>query len=126
MRQKGFILPTTVILSFFIVSILVQQVYYYKAEQLFIKEYEQLEILQSLLQIGIKDIMTELQEIEDFPDRMTQAYQYPQGKVIASISPYDEDIVKISLLCQTNKDRKQKVLLLYQLSNRTILKWLER
>lgn len=124
MNEKGSILLITLCTSSFLFLIFFHFTSLYVVEQKFLKEREEYEILQNLVQLATEDIKREV-KIIPLESIVKDTLYFPHGQVSYSIIPQDEKHLKISLTSKTKDNRKYSVLFLLNKENDLISKWVE-
>lgn len=103
-NQKGFILPITLMVCLLFPVVILAQVEMYKTELRFYVELEEIEHLNSLTQMGIRDLYKQTIE-NSLSETKSGMLFYPNGTINYRLEPSGE-VVIIQGNCITLKKRK--------------------
>lgn len=124
-NEKGIILPMTVVLSFLIFLIFIQQLELFLSEKQFVVEVEKINQLENLMQMSVHDISTDLSAIEQLDSPFFGRLTYPIGQTQYSLTPESADIIRVVITCNEADGRQYKAQLYYSLESDKIIKWFE-
>lgn len=122
-NEKGFILPVTLFISILFFLAFTYQINMYISDQLFNKETEELFILENLMQLGVVDVLTEINE-NSIPAVQTQL-NYPIGTVTYTVQELSSTTATIFITCKTNDNRVYSSKFTYDLLKEEIITWSE-
>lgn len=121
-NQKGYLLPTTLILLFLFSSIILHQLNMYGIEKRFYMEQEQVYLLQYLQQMASYDLLTIVGE-ESLEEE--GLFFYEKGFARYMVTNEIEPNVVIQLHVETDKNRKRTSRLVLNKEGRRIVSWRE-
>ncbi|MBU8908983.1 competence type IV pilus minor pilin ComGG [Desertibacillus haloalkaliphilus] len=121
-KQKGFIMPLTMVLTFIVSGVLLHQLQQYLNEKQFFYEQEQIYIIEQLAQMGAHDLDDVLRE--DTVDTNGQ-FHYEIGTASYWIQEQLDDTLYVRLTLETIEGRKRLVRLYYDLETLTMKAWWE-
>ncbi|NSL50356.1 competence type IV pilus minor pilin ComGG [Calidifontibacillus erzurumensis] len=123
LNQRGFILPTTLVICLLIPLIILSEIELYKTEKLFVMEEEEGEKLQNLTQIGVQHLFKISEEQEQ--KTTTGTIYYPIGMIQYTIEKLEEDMRRINGTCITDKKRKLFFVAIVNVKTKEIVHWVE-
>jgi competence protein ComGG len=125
-NEKGFILPTTIVISFLFFLVFTHQLDLYMSEKRFYKEVEEQYQLEMILNMAVDDIIEEIEALKE-EETLTSSYSawlyYPNGQVRYQVVLLTEDMVQITMYCQTTKGRKYNARFIYDFVERKRSEW---
>ena len=124
-NEKGVIFPLTMIISFFMFLLFSHQIALYLNEKKFLIEVEGINQLESIMQMGVKDISAELLMLEEVHDPILATLIYPNGSLDYSINPDVNDTVKVIMTAMDEDGRKYIANMYFSFGQKKVIKWIE-
>ncbi len=121
-NQKGFILPTTIIVLFLLCSFVSFQVTQYTIDKRLLKEEIEFYTAQQLLQKGVVEILNMLQT--NRLDSNTGKLYYESGEVTYVLNKENAEVYLIQLVSKTLENNRQQTKFYYYTEDETVLPWL--
>jgi hypothetical protein len=120
--QKGYVLPFVMMISTLILFLLSHQIAMYMTDMRFYKEKFELYSIERIIQKSIK-------EVENIFGEETVQYKevlYDEGKATFQLSAYSPSQKRITIVAQTNNNRKSTIIIYYDFIDHKIVSWVER
>lgn len=124
-NEKGVILPLTLVLSFFFLLLFSHQLILYVNEKKFLVEIEGVNNLESIMQMGVKDILNELSSFEELKNSVNGTYIYPNGSAHYSLNPEPDNKIRVELKVQDDQGRMDLARFFYSIELKKVLNWVE-
>jgi competence protein ComGG len=125
-NEKGFILPVTLVFSFFVLLLFAHSVELYKMEAEFANHEEKIYELDSLMQMAVTDIKSKIthspQEITYFYDEVT----YPIGRVQYTLQRLNENEIKVMVVCISNDGFEYGAEFTLSIPSMELIEWKEK
>jgi hypothetical protein len=121
-NQKGFVLPTTIILMFLLCSFVTYQVSQYAIEKIISKEQAELYTAERLLQKGVVDVMELLRA--DSSESFSGKIYYEEGEVTYTVKKEQDEIKSVHVLSKTVAQKTKQITFFYYVNDETVLPWL--
>ncbi|MDQ0218336.1 hypothetical protein ELQ35_12415 [Peribacillus cavernae] len=124
-NEKGVIYPIVMIIAAVFLSFTLYTIERYNSDQSFYKETEEKLILEQLIRLAAKDLTAELRSYENVVEKDGILF-YPGGDVYYQFSKSDEQVIGVLLYGSTKEERKAQSLFLYDISQKKVIKWIEK
>jgi len=121
-RDSGFVLPLTLALMLIVSTLVLYHTERYVSEKRFFFEQSEILKIDTLLQMGMVDLLRDLQE-ETL--RNNQRYVYENGIVLVRIRFESEERMELTVLAKTFQDRQRYVYLNYDKKSKAVTDWVE-
>ncbi|OLO42878.1 hypothetical protein BTR23_02445 [Alkalihalophilus pseudofirmus] len=121
-NQKGFILPTTIMLCLFMSLAVLHLVEVYMTEKNFSFEQEEIFMIESLMQMAIVDLVHEIGMMEQ---NYSSEFHYDNGTATYWILEESHDTFNIQLKVRTTSDRQRVVRVLLDKEQMRVKEWIE-
>ncbi|RXI99484.1 hypothetical protein DS745_14795 [Anaerobacillus alkaliphilus] len=122
-NNRGFILPTTLMILFLLLSFLTFQISQYMIEKELIKEEAELFTAERLLQKGIVDVSKMLKS--DSRDVYSGILFYEEGEITFVVKKEVSTVKSVQVVSKTYQNRSKQTTFYYNIQNETVLPWLK-
>lgn len=126
-NEKGFILPTTMVISLLFFAVFTHQLDLYLTEKRFYKEVEEQYQLEMILNMAVDDIVEDI-EVSKEEGTLTSSSSawlyYPNGQVRYLVSILDVDVVSITMNGETLHGRKYNARFMYHFIEKKPSQWI--
>ncbi|QFT89791.1 hypothetical protein FIU87_14100 [Bacillus sp. THAF10] len=120
-KEKGYILPFTIMMSGLLSLFLLHQIESFRLENLFYHEAEQQFRLDSMMKYTWDAVHHELENEDEV---QTSSLRFPNGTSTISTQTKDE-IVEIQISCLTDSGRSYQAIVIYSMNNHEVVSWNE-
>jgi competence protein ComGG len=124
--EKGFILPATLLFSFFLLLLLVHSIELYKMEVEFANHEQQMNDLDWLMQMAVTDIKNKISNLSDTATDIDETMIYPLGQVHYQLKRLSQDTVSVNVLCVSNSDFKYEAEFILSIPSMELIEWKEK
>ncbi|RFU65683.1 competence type IV pilus minor pilin ComGG [Peribacillus glennii] len=124
-NEKGAIYPVVAMIAAFFLSFTLFTIESYISDKKFYKETEEKLILEQIIRLASRDLIAEL-EINGHLAEKKGILFYPKGEVYFEASTSDDQVVKVLLYASTKDERKTQSLFHYDISQKKVVKWVEK
>lgn len=122
-RDKGFILPLTLVFSFLLFSVLFHQISLYQSEKPLISGTETAFTLHRLTQMAAVDLENRLDTTVDAP--VTGSFKYEHGRAVYEFVENDNGVIILGLTIVLDSGGEDFNYLYYDVNNKSIIRWEE-
>lgn len=122
-NEKGFILPTTIIIMLILSSFVIFQVSQYALEKKILLEEGELYTAERLLQMGVVDVLNILGS--DERENFSGNFYYEEGEVSFVVKKEKSEMKSVRLISRTVAPKTKEFTFFYDVKTETVLPWLE-
>jgi hypothetical protein len=122
-NEKGFILPTTIIIMLLLSSFVIFQVSQYALEKKILLEEGELYTAERVLQSGVVDVLNILGS--DSRENFSGNFYYEEGEVSFVVKKEKEEMKKVQLISKTVTHKTKEITFFYDVNTETVLPWSE-
>ncbi|MFN7251176.1 MAG: competence type IV pilus minor pilin ComGG [Anaerobacillus sp.] len=122
-NEKGFILPTTIIIMLLLSSFVIFQVSQYALEKKILSEEGELYTAERLLQMGVVDVLNILGS--DNRENFSGNFYYEEGEVSFVVKKERNEMKSVRLISRTVAPKTKEFTFFYDVKTETVLPWLE-
>ncbi|MBA2869913.1 competence protein ComGG [Anoxybacillus calidus] len=125
-NEKGFVLPVTMIFSFFLLLLFVHVIELYKMEIEFAHHEQQMYELDWLMQMAVTDIKNKLSNLSDTVTVLDETVVYPTGKAHYQLNRLSQELVNVHVLCISNNELEYKAEFTLSVPGMELIEWKEK
>lgn len=120
-KEKGYIFPVTLLISFLLSAMLLHQIELYLMEKAFYTESGELFELESMMRYAWEKVEEDL-EMDRFPP--VANINFPNGHALIAVDD-QYPVTQIKIICTTRKNRVYQANILYDRSSYQLNSWVE-
>jgi competence protein ComGG len=125
-NEKGFVLPVTVIFSFFLLLLFVHTIELYKVEMEFGHYQQQMDELDWLMQMAVTDIKHKIGSLSDTVTILDETVVYPIGQAQYQLTRLSPDRVNVQVLCTSHNGLKYAAEFIVSVPDMELIEWKEK
>ncbi len=120
-NEKGFVLPTTLVILLLLFSFLTFQISQYTIEKQLLKDEVELFTAERLLQKGIVDVIKLLKS--DKRELISGTLFYNEGEITFIVKNEQSEVKSIHIVSKTTQAQSKQITFYYDMKNETVLPW---
>ncbi|RAK22368.1 competence protein ComGG [Anoxybacillus vitaminiphilus] len=125
-NEKGFILPVTMIFSFFLLLLFVHVIELYKMETEFAAHEQQMYELDGIMQMAVVDVKNKISNLSDTVTFLDETVVYPTGKAHYELKRLGQERINVHVLCISNNGLEYKAEFTLSVPDMELVEWKEK